>query len=153
MCKNDVALGLAAAGPSLILLLAVLLAFWVIQRVWKNRGPTVHHYAQMSMALSTRELERALESAAALNSYNVNAPNDPRVRLTAISRLAPREYETSITEVARRFRAGQVLSIDLGNMDDHQAARLIDFCSGVAAVHSGWIFRVTEKVIILTPAD
>jgi FtsZ-interacting cell division protein YlmF len=51
----------------------------------------------------------------------------------------------------QNFREGRVVSIDLGKLDGREAVRLVDFCSGITAMDAGWIFRVTDKVIVLTP--
>src|SRR5262245_60930110 len=144
----------AAWGPSLVLLFAVLLAAWLTRDAWKRKAPRRPprrvNYAVLSSGDSD-ELNIALKSATALNAYSVHAQNDPSVHLAAVVRFAPLNYEGSVHEVMQSFREGHVVSIDLGKMDNHQAARLVDFCSGLTAVDSGWIFRVTESVIVLTP--
>lgn len=99
----------------------------------------------------SEELRIALENAVSLNSYSVHSRSNPSVHLEAALRFVPRDYQGSAPEIAQCFREGRVLSIDLGSMESDQAARLVDFCSGMTSVCSGWIFQVAESVIVLTP--
>jgi FtsZ-interacting cell division protein YlmF len=154
MYDNDLGFALATAGPSLVLLIAVLIAVWLTQRAWTSkrygaRSNIVSRTAPISGY--SNELSIALESAATLNAYNVHAQNNPSVHLEAALRLTPLEYQDAAYEIMQRFREGRVVSIDLTEMDHRQAARLVDFCSGMTAVTSGWLFRVTNSVIVLTP--
>lgn len=154
MYESNGALTVAAWGPSLVLLFAVLLAAWLTREAWRRSVPRKAsrrvNYAVLSPGDSD-ELNIALKSAAALNSYSVHAQNNPSVHLGAAVRFTPLDYQSSVYEVMQSFREGHVVSIDLGRMDNHQAARLVDFCSGLTAVDSGWIFQVTDSVIVLTP--
>lgn len=154
MYEANATLIAATWGPSLVLLFAVLLAAWLTRGAWKRkfprRPPRRVNYAVPSSGDSD-ELNIALKSAMALNAYSVHAQNDPSVHLAAVVRFAPSDYHNSVHEIMKNFREGRVVSIDLGKMDNHQAARLVDFCSGLTAVDSGWIFQVTDCVIVLTP--
>ncbi|WP_285582160.1 cell division protein SepF [Actinoallomurus iriomotensis] len=144
-----------ACGPTLALLFAVLVVAFILQRGWKPRDDRQH--ATFDYAARTpqgrSELTIALEDASALNAYDAHTRRDPDVRLASLVRFEPSEYQAAAYEVARHFREGNVISIDLGAMDNHQAARLVDFCSGITVMSSGWIFRVTDKVIVLNPPD
>ena len=154
MCSNDLIVGLAAGGPALVLSLAITLAAWaILSGLAGRRDGDRFSRAGIGFDRDSSELKSALDSAVTVNSFDVSAPNDPGVHLGSVFRMAPREYLASVAEVAARFAEGRVLSVDLANMEDHQAARFVDFCSGVVAARSGWIFRVTEKVIILTPVN
>jgi FtsZ-interacting cell division protein YlmF len=136
-------------------LFAVLLTVWLAREVWRRKDPKRPPRRVSYAILSSRdfdELNIALESATALNAYNVHAQNDPSVHLRAVVRFTPLDYEGSVHEVMQSFRQGRVVSIDLGKMDNHQAARLVDFCSGLTAADSGWIFHVADRVIVLTPS-
>jgi FtsZ-interacting cell division protein YlmF len=109
------------------------------------------HGSLATEASASDELKAALDNAVALNAFNVQAGHDPRVRLQAVVRFAPTDYEPAVGEIARYFRAREVISIDLTNLYSRHAVRLVDFCSGMAVMCSGWIFRVTDNVIVLTP--
>ncbi|MEV5541789.1 cell division protein SepF [Saccharopolyspora shandongensis] len=66
--------------------------------------------------------------------------------------IKPSEYQSAAREVLHQFRSGRVVSVDLRSMNYHSAARLVDFLSGMTASRSGWIFRITDDVIVLNPA-
>jgi FtsZ-interacting cell division protein YlmF len=154
MNENNWAFVVAAWLPSLVLLLAVLLAARFFQKARLSENPgkrsslTRH---TVSATGDSNELVIALENAATLNAYDVNASTDPRVHLGAALRFTPLEYRVAAQEIMQHFKDGNVISIDLNNMSRREAARLIDFCSGMTAVSSGWLFRVTDSVIVLTP--
>jgi hypothetical protein len=154
MYESSGAAATATWGPSLILLLAVLLATWLILRI-STRGFTGDKSIGANFVGPTSrnsgELGIALEAASSLNKYNVHAGNNPSVHLGTALRFVPLDYQNSVREILQGFREGRVLTIDLSKMDKHQAARLVDFCSGMAAAGSGWIYCVTESVIVLTP--
>lgn len=97
------------------------------------------------------ELRLALDDAATLNSFNVHSSTNPSVHLEEAFRIAPSTYNQGVTRILPRFHEGRIVSVDLGDMEEHNAARLVDFCSGMTAMSSGWIFRVTDTVIVLTP--
>jgi hypothetical protein len=154
MYGNSAALAVAVWGPSLIILLTVLIAVWLVLRASK-RGliggsvSTANFIAPTSRRFD--ELSIALESATKLNAYNVHAASDPSVHLGSARRFTPLDFQNSVGEIMEHFREGRVVSIDLGKMDGREAARLVDFCSGMTVMDSGWIFRVTDSVIVLTP--
>lgn len=154
LMHENAALAVDIWGPSLILLFAVLLIIWLIQRGWKSGFIGQWLTQAPPTALSSRNIEElsvALKGAAELNGYNVHTRSNPSVHLEQVVRFTPLEFRTCVSEIMQRFQEGNVVSIDLGQMDSHQAARLVNFCSGMTAITSGWIFRVTDNVIVLTP--
>lgn len=143
-----------AWGPALIFLLAVLLLVWLVQVAWKHgliNGWPRQASPTVSGSRNLEELRVSLKSAAELNAYSVHARNNPSVYLEKAVRFTPQDFQTSVSKIMECFQGGRVVSIDLGQMDSHQAARLVNFCSGMTAISSGWIFRVTDNVIVLTP--
>lgn len=154
LMHENAALAVDTWGPSLILLFAVLLVIWLVQTARKDglmgRWPRQATATTLS-SRNTEELSIALKSATELNAYNVHARSNPSVHLGQAVRFTPLEFRTCVSEIMQRFQEGMVVSIDLGQMDNHQAARLVNFCSGMTAITSGWIFRVTDNVIVLTP--
>lgn len=143
-----------AWGPALVFLLAVLLLVWLVQAAWKHGFINGWPRQASPMASGSRnheELSVSLKSAAELNAYSVHVGNNPSVHLEQAVRFTPHDFQTSVSKIMQCFQEGRVVSIDLGQMDSHQAARLVDFCSGMTAMSSGWIFRVTDNVIVLTP--
>jgi hypothetical protein len=151
---NAVSALVQAWGPSLVLLAAVSIAALIAQKNWKLRVFEGHAERVGYPALasnSSSDLSIALDDAASLNGFDVTAGNDPNVRLEAALRFTPSDYQVAAHEISQRFREGRVISIDLGKMDRHHAARLVDFCSGMTVICSGWIFRLTDSVVVLTP--
>lgn len=150
---NVVVAFLQTWGPSLILLGAVLAVGLMVQRVGRDlriegRASAVTYPVSPG---ASADLELALDHAMALNAFNLRAENDPAVRLRSALRFAPTDYQAATREIVQVFRERRVISIDLGRMDHRQAVRLVDFCSGMTAMCSGWIFRLTDNVIVLAP--
>jgi FtsZ-interacting cell division protein YlmF len=92
-----------------------------------------------------------LSSALALNSYEVGRKELRGVRLQESQRCAPLDYEPAVREISRWHREGRVVSVDLGKVEIRCAIRIVEFCSGLSAAKSGWIFRLSDDVIVLTP--
>lgn len=105
-----------------------------------------------TLATSSRnQLEEALSEAAALNPYRVGSSAAVGVPLGDAGRYAPSEYATAVRDLSEWYKGNTVISIDLKHLERRDAIRLVDFCSGMAAAKSGWVFRVAEYVIVLTP--
>src|SRR5215471_20647674 len=106
MHEADAALTVTTWGPSLVLLLAVLLAVWLAREVWRREDPKRVPRRVSHAILSSGdfdELNIALESATALNAYNIHAQNDPGVHLRAVVRFTPLDFEGSVHEVMQSF--------------------------------------------------
>ena len=72
--------------------------------------------------------------------------------LSRITTLHPRTYNEART-IGEHFRDGVPVIMNLSEMDDNDAKRLVDFAAGfVFAVH-GSIERVTSKVFLLSPPN
>jgi FtsZ-interacting cell division protein YlmF len=137
-------------GPTLVILLAVFLSGLVALRISGARTRSVH-YSFLSRGQSITALRVALKCAESINAYDVATLNNPHIHLGKVVRLAPTGYQDGAIEISGHFKDGQVVSVDLSLMHTDQAARLVDFCSGMLAGTSGWLFRATERVIVLTP--
>ena len=82
-------------------------------------------------------------------------PRDPVVGAQALSRittLQPASYNEART-IGERYRDGQPVIINLTELDDAAAKRLVDFAAGLAFALRGSIDKVTSRVFLLTPAD
>jgi cell division inhibitor SepF len=97
------------------------------------------------------ELAIALKAAERINAYSIATGGNPSVHLSEIIRISPGSYQAAVREIPAYFLDGRVISVDMNSMDSHEAARLVDFCSGMVAGGSGWIFRATDRVLVLTP--
>lgn len=82
-------------------------------------------------------------------------PTTPRAargaELRRITTVHPRSYNDART-IGEAFRAGTPVIINLTDMDDADAKRLVDFSAGLIFGLHGAIERVTAKVFLLSPA-
>jgi cell division inhibitor SepF len=69
-----------------------------------------------------------------------------------ITTMHPRTYNEART-IGEHFREGIPVIINLTDMDDADAKRLVDFSAGLVFGMHGSIERVTAKVFLLTPAN
>ncbi|MFC4224605.1 cell division protein SepF [Lysinibacter cavernae] len=71
--------------------------------------------------------------------------------LNEILTVHPKQYRDAQV-IAENFRDGIPVIINLSQMDDGEAKRLIDFASGLSQGLYGKIERVTNKVFLLSPS-
>lgn len=69
-----------------------------------------------------------------------------------ITTLHPRTYNEART-IGEHFREGTPVIMNLTEMDDIDAKRLVDFAAGLVFGLHGSIERVTQKVFLLSPAN
>jgi cell division inhibitor SepF len=69
-----------------------------------------------------------------------------------ITTLHPRTYNEART-IGERFRDGLPVIMNLTEMDDADAKRLVDFAAGLSFGLRGSIERVTAKVFLLSPQN
>ncbi|HET9656348.1 MAG TPA: cell division protein SepF [Kineosporiaceae bacterium] len=76
----------------------------------------------------------------------------PIQELHRISTIHPRTYSEAKT-IGEVFRSGTPVIMNLGELDDADAKRLVDFAAGLIFGLRGSIERVTSKVFLLSPAN
>jgi FtsZ-interacting cell division protein YlmF len=76
---------------------------------------------------------------------------DAETGLASITILHPRTYDEART-IGEHFRDGSPLLMDVSEMDDSDAKRIIDFSAGLIFGLRGSIEQVSSKVFLLTPA-
>ncbi|CAA9317793.1 MAG: SepF, FtsZ-interacting protein related to cell division [uncultured Nocardioidaceae bacterium] len=69
-----------------------------------------------------------------------------------ITTLHPRTYNEART-IGEHFRDGTPVIMNLSEMDDSDAKRLVDFSAGLVFAVHGTIERVTSKVFLLSPPN
>ena len=79
-------------------------------------------------------------------------PQGVVAELSRITTLHPRTYNEART-VGENFREGVPVIMNLSDMDDSDAKRLVDFAAGLVFGLRGTIERVTNKVFLLSPAN
>lgn len=97
---------------------------------------TVQHQGQRAPVTPLRRPVRAMAPAAEMNE---------------ILTVHPRQYKDAQT-IAESFREGIPVIINLSQMSETEARRLVDFASGLSQGLYGRIERVTNKVFLLSPA-
>ncbi len=93
-------------------------------------------------------------------SYDSRSRNDRRMTpehvhttdLARITTLHPRTYNEART-IGEHFREGTPVIMNLTEMVDSDAKRLVDFSAGLIFGLRGSIERVTNKVFLLSPAN
>jgi cell division inhibitor SepF len=71
--------------------------------------------------------------------------------LNRITTIHPRTYNEA-KNIGESFREGTPVIMNLSDMDDSDAKRLVDFAAGLVFGLHGSIERVTSKVFLLSPA-
>lgn len=77
------------------------------------------------------------------------------VEVTGVNRITtihPRTYNEA-KNIGESFREGTPVIMNLSDLDDADAKRLVDFAAGLVFGLQGSIERVTSKVFLLSPAD
>lgn len=72
--------------------------------------------------------------------------------LSRIVTLHPRTYNEARV-VGENFRDGTPVIMNLTEMDDNDAKRLVDFAAGLVFATRGTIERITAKVFLLSPPN
>lgn len=72
--------------------------------------------------------------------------------LSKITTLRPRDYSEART-IGERFREGNPVIMDLVEMSNADAKRLVDFAAGLAFALHGSFDKVAAKVFLLSPSD
>jgi len=78
------------------------------------------------------------------------APRQAPVGMSEILTVHPRRYQDA-QAIAESFREGIPVIINLSQMSEPEAQRLVDFASGLSMGLYGKIERVTSKVFLLSP--
>lgn len=122
---------------------------------------------QQAQSAAQKESPAARESSAARQTPAARPTTPPRAQVTPLRRVTPTKpaAQTAMNEIltvrpseykdakmiAENFREGVPVIINLSNMNEHDAKRLIDFASGLSMGLNGRIERVTSKVFLLSP--
>jgi cell division inhibitor SepF len=121
------------------------------------------HYAQetspVAVAKPSRREQREARQAATVANLDdrrrggTSTMTAPRVaELSRITTLHPRTYNEART-IGENYREGTPVIMNLTEMDDNDAKRLVDFAAGLIFATRGSIERVTSKVFLLSPPN
>lgn len=95
--------------------------------------------ARGGLALDTRPATHTREETTSVPAYRITT-------------LHPRTYNEART-IGEHFREGVPVIMNLTEMDDSDAKRLVDFAAGLSFGLRGRIERITNKVFLLSPAN
>ena len=102
------------------------------------------------------EVMEAAPARAEYGAYETEEPLEPapsrQVELARITTLHPRTYNEART-IGEHFREGTPVIMNLTEMVDSDARRLVDFAAGLIFGLRGSIDKVTNKVFLLSPAN
>ncbi|MFJ8502718.1 cell division protein SepF [Streptomyces avermitilis] len=104
--------------------------------------------ARIAPVASITQERQSLEKKAPVIMPKVVSEREP-YRITT---LHPRTYNEART-IGEHFREGTPVIMNLTEMDDTDAKRLVDFAAGLVFGLHGSIERVTQKVFLLSPAN
>ena len=105
-----------------------------------------HDRAETSRPAPVAHIAERRRSAPTAGPANVVA------ELSRITTLHPRTYNEART-IGENFREGVPVIMNLSEMDDADAKRLVDFSAGLVFAVRGTIERVTNKVFLLSPPN
>ena len=88
---------------------------------------------------------------ASIDEHRRPRPVAPVSALSRIETVTPRTYNDART-VGEHFRDGVPVILNLSEISDTEAKRLVDFSAGLVFAAHGSITRVTAKVFLLSPA-
>ena len=106
----------------------------------------------VARAPKVREPRPAAVSDLSERRRPVPGPTGVVAELSKITTLHPRTYNEART-VGENFRDGTPVIMNLSEMDDNDAKRLVDFAAGLVFATRGTIERVTNKVFLLSPPN
>lgn len=96
--------------------------------------------------------DREHHAAAVVERRSVALYESGSADLARITTLHPRTYNEART-IGEHFREGTPVIMNLTEMVDSDAKRLVDFAAGLVFGLHGSIERVTNKVFLLSPAN
>ncbi|GAB3481344.1 cell division protein SepF [Amycolatopsis cihanbeyliensis] len=97
-------------------------------------------------------VERQSEQVARLRSVQEPARQPARDPLSRITTLHPTSYAEA-RAVGEAYREGTPVIMNLTEMENADAKRLVDFAAGLAFALRGSMDKVTNKVFLLSPPD
>jgi cell division inhibitor SepF len=133
---RPIGLAPAAAGPS---------------RVSTMGSPAMSASAMGSGPVGATAAKLAVREPVAVVPEPAPAPA-PAPQPYRITTLHPRTYNEARV-IGERFRDGMPVIMNLTEMDDSDAKRLVDFAAGLSFGLRGSIERVTAKVFLLSPQN
>jgi cell division inhibitor SepF len=118
-------------------------------------GAYAEQASPVAVAKPTRREARQAATVAHLDDRRRGGSPGGSTALAELSRITtlhPRTYNEART-VGENFREGTPVIMNLTEMDDSDAKRLVDFAAGLVFATRGSIERITSKVFLLSPPN
>jgi|SRR5450756_1599101 len=109
-------------------------------------------YDESADAVEADPQQRADYAAVYVSDQRIEPVPPQQVELARITTLHPRTYNEART-IGEHFREGTPVIMNLTEMVDSDARRLVDFAAGLIFGLRGSIDKVTNKVFLLSPAN
>ncbi len=116
-----------------------------------RRGSTAHPTESEESVVTPIDSRRARAEPQAQQTTD-QTPSHRTADLTRIITVHPRTYNEART-IGEHFRDGVPVIMNLSEMEDVDAKRLVDFAAGLIFGMRGTIERVTSKVFLLSPRN
>ena len=124
-----------------------------------DRTPDAYEQAAAQQRAANEE-RRSRAQATAVTTLGARTPATTQVVSPAsalpdhyrITTLHPRTYNDAKT-IGLEFREGTPVIMNLSEMEDADAKRIVDFAAGLVFGQRGTLERVTNKVFLLSPAN
>lgn len=114
-----------------------------------GRGALVH--GSLAVEPSVAEPPRRPVPLTTASESAVEAASAKPLPMSRITTVHPRSYDEART-IGERYRDGIPVIINLTELDDSAAKRLVDFAAGLAFALRGSIDKITSRVFLLSPA-
>jgi cell division inhibitor SepF len=117
--------------------------------------PAVRRYQPTAGAPATAATRRSFDTRSSVGATALDTAPRPQAVPAhedgyRITTLHPHSYNDA-RAIGEHFRAGTPVIMNLSEMDDADAKRLVDFAAGLIFGLHGRIERVTNKVFLLSP--
>jgi cell division inhibitor SepF len=101
---------------------------------------------------TARPVANLSERRRTVATHEAPRPTTTAAAMSRITTLHPRTYNEARV-IGENFRDGVPVIMNLSEMDDTDAKRLVDFAAGLVFSVRGTIERVTNKVFLLSPPN
>lgn len=117
--------------------------------VWLGLADDQYEYAEPEEPV-TPHVQPVITRAASVTPLPRRSAKVAAPEMNEIITVHPRQYRDA-QQIAEHFRDGTPVIINLTQMTESEARRLVDFASGLSTGLRGRIERVTSKVFLLSP--
>lgn len=134
--------------------------FQAPQESHQNEADNIRHLSNDRMGARPRQESRYSHHVDASTPPSASVSPDPRMSFVKpmpaekpkLHLSQPRRF-SDVQEIGDRFKERQVVLVDLQELSKDLSRRIIDFCSGATYCLEGRIEKLSEEVLLLSPAN